>query len=121
MTTPSGIATRKNACANRWTATAGRHRRGRFRRRHRRTARALRHRPAKGGAPRAWSTRTSCEAIASLTGGEDISHLHDGQAKFAVPIRLALSDADKADANALLTLETDGSARRQTGCAGRTW
>jgi multidrug efflux pump subunit AcrB len=53
------------------------------------------------------------QAIASLTGGEDVSYLHDGQAKFAVPIRLALSEADKADANALLALKLTASNGRQ--------
>jgi multidrug efflux pump subunit AcrB len=44
-------------------------------------------------------------AIAGLTGGDDVSHLHDGQAKFAVPIRLTLSEADKADPKSLLALK----------------
>ncbi|MFZ5755857.1 MAG: efflux RND transporter permease subunit [Pseudomonadota bacterium] len=45
------------------------------------------------------------QAISSLTGGDDVSYLHDGSAKFAVPIRLALADADKADPAALLALK----------------
>jgi len=53
------------------------------------------------------------QAIASLTGGDDVSHLHDGQAKFAVPIRLALSDADKADPAALLALKLTAADGRQ--------
>ncbi len=53
------------------------------------------------------------QAIGSLTGGDDVSHLHDGQAKFAVPIRLALSDADKANPNALLTLKLTAANDRQ--------
>ncbi len=53
------------------------------------------------------------QAIAGLTGGDDVSHLHDGQAKFAVPIRLRLSEADKSDPQALLALKLTNSAGRQ--------
>ncbi len=52
------------------------------------------------------------QAIASLTGGGDVSYLHEDSMKFAVPIRLTLSNADKADPDALLALKLASSSGR---------
>jgi len=44
------------------------------------------------------------EALATVLAGEDVSHLHGAQLKYAVPIRLEYAEADKADLGAVLTL-----------------
>jgi len=50
------------------------------------------------------SQETVVKALATALGGEDVSYLHDAKAKYAIPIRLEFSVADKADEQALLNL-----------------
>ncbi|MBA1330929.1 hypothetical protein QQ73_07075, partial [Candidatus Endoriftia persephone str. Guaymas] len=44
------------------------------------------------------------EALATVLAGEDVSFLHGENLKYAVPIRLEYSDADKADLEQVLSL-----------------
>lgn len=44
------------------------------------------------------------EAIATALDGNDVSYLHNANVKYAVPLRLELSNADKADMGALLDI-----------------
>ncbi len=48
--------------------------------------------------------QTVVAALATVLGGEDVSYLHDTQAKYAVPIRLEFSPGDKARLSTLLAL-----------------
>ncbi|MBL3526172.1 MAG: efflux RND transporter permease subunit [gamma proteobacterium endosymbiont of Lamellibrachia anaximandri] len=54
---------------------------------------------------------TVAEALATVLGGEDVSFLHGENLKYAVPIRLEYSDADKADLEQVLSLRV----RAQSG------
>ncbi|MCG8428795.1 MAG: efflux RND transporter permease subunit, partial [Chromatiales bacterium] len=54
---------------------------------------------------------TVSSALATVLGGEDISFLHGENLKYAVPIRIELSDADKADLSQVLSLKV----RSQSG------
>jgi len=45
------------------------------------------------------------QALATLVGGEDISYLHGENLKYAVPIRLRLSEADRSDLEQVLALK----------------
>jgi multidrug efflux pump subunit AcrB len=49
------------------------------------------------------------DAISTLLGGEDVSYLHDPNAKYPVAIRLELPVADKADIDQLLGLKVASS------------
>ena len=51
------------------------------------------------------------EALATVVKGEDISYLHRKNIKYALPIRIEFSEADKADIEQLLTLRV----RSQSG------
>ncbi|BBB29608.1 efflux RND transporter permease subunit [Neptunomonas japonica] len=44
-------------------------------------------------------------SIAAALGGEDVTYLHTGHAKYPIPVRLELPIAGKADANALLDIK----------------
>ena len=44
------------------------------------------------------------QAINTAIGGEDVSYLHTGQHKYPMPVRLELSEGDKAGINSLLSL-----------------
>ena len=45
------------------------------------------------------------DAIATALSGSDIGYLHTGNAKYAVPLRLEYSDADKSDLSKILALK----------------
>jgi multidrug efflux pump subunit AcrB len=47
---------------------------------------------------------TVAEALATVLGGEDASYLHGENIKYAVPIRIEYSEADKADLDQVLAL-----------------
>jgi len=44
-------------------------------------------------------------ALATLVGGEDVSYLHGENLKYAVPIRLRLSEADRSDVQQVLAMK----------------
>jgi multidrug efflux pump subunit AcrB len=50
------------------------------------------------------SQSTVAEALATVFAGEDVSYIHGENLKYAVPIRLEYSDADKADLAQVLAL-----------------
>jgi len=54
---------------------------------------------------------TVSSALATVLGGQDVSYLHGESIKYAVPIRMELSDADKADLDQVLSLKV----RSQSG------
>jgi len=47
---------------------------------------------------------TVAQALATVLNGEDMSYLHDENAKYAVPIRVEYAEADKADLEQVLAL-----------------
>ncbi len=49
------------------------------------------------------------DAIVTALQGSDISYLHTGQAKYAVPVRLEYADADKSDLSRILSLKLKSS------------
>ena len=55
--------------------------------------------------------QTVVSALATALGGEDVSYLHTGRAKYGVPIRLQLANADKAGLDTVLALKV----RAQSG------
>ena len=44
------------------------------------------------------------QTLAALVGGADVSYLHEGGAKYAIPIRLRLNEADRSDIEQLLAV-----------------
>lgn len=51
------------------------------------------------------SQQVVANAIATAVAGEDVSYLHGEHNKYKVPIRMQLSDADKADLNSILAIK----------------
>ena len=50
------------------------------------------------------------EVIQGLVDGEDVTYLHGKNIKYAVPVRLELSTADKADLNTILSIKVRNSS-----------
>src|SRR5690606_38025240 len=44
------------------------------------------------------------QTLAALVSGDDVSYLHEGGAKYAIPIRLRLNEADRSDIDRLLAV-----------------
>jgi multidrug efflux pump subunit AcrB len=49
-------------------------------------------------------------ALSTVLAGEDVTYLHGENTKFAVPVRLRFSEADRADLQQVLSLEVQGAA-----------
>ncbi|GJL81737.1 MAG: multidrug transporter AcrB [marine bacterium B5-7] len=58
------------------------------------------------------SQKDVAETVRTLIGGEDVSYLRDTQLKYAVPIRLEFSVADKADVQNLLSFKIRAQSGR---------
>ncbi|HBH36162.1 MAG TPA: multidrug transporter AcrB [Gammaproteobacteria bacterium] len=49
------------------------------------------------------------EALGTMLGGEDVAYIHGGNLKYAVPIRLRYSEADRSDLSQVLSFKCQGA------------
>ena len=57
------------------------------------------------------------QTLAALVGGDDVSYLHEGGAKYAIPIRLRLNEADRSDIDRLLAVRLTASSGESVALA----
>ncbi|MCK5874676.1 MAG: efflux RND transporter permease subunit [Alcanivoracaceae bacterium] len=57
------------------------------------------------------------QTLAALVSGDDVSYLHESGAKYALPIRLRLNEADRADINQLLAVRLTAASGESVALA----
>jgi multidrug efflux pump subunit AcrB len=57
------------------------------------------------------------QTLAALVSGDDVSYLHESGAKYALPIRLRLNEADRADINQLLAVRLTSASGESVALA----